>query len=61
MLIYLERMKSLQKRNMLQPKSSKKQKQLKNSLKFKVVDSRETVDFMQKERAKLRGKVSNKI
>lgn len=56
----LERMKSLQKRNMLQPKSSKKQKQLKASLKFKVVDGREARDFMQQERAKLKKKISKK-
>jgi hypothetical protein len=45
---------------MLQPKSSKKQKQLKASLKFKVVDGREARDFMQQERAKLKKKISKK-
>lgn len=49
-------MKSLQKRNMIQPKSWKKSKQLKTNLKFKVVDSREVRDFMDVERKKLRGK-----
>jgi hypothetical protein len=38
---------------MLQPKSNKKQKQLKTNLKYKVVDNREVRDFMKEERAKL--------
>jgi len=51
--ILAERMKSLQKRNMLQPKSTKKQKQLKSNLKFKVTESREAREFMEEERLKL--------
>lgn len=51
--ILKERMKSLQKRNMIQPQSTKKQKQLKANLKFKVVDSREARQFMAQELAKI--------
>jgi hypothetical protein len=50
-----ERMVSLQKRNMLQPKSTKKQKQLKINLKWKVTDKRDAREFMEAERAKLQG------
>lgn len=39
---------------MLQPKSNKKQKQLKTSLKFKVVEGREAREFMDEERRKLK-------
>jgi len=52
--VFQERMKSLQKRNVLQPKSVKRQKQLKNTLKYKVVDKRESREFLEKEMSKIK-------
>lgn len=45
----------MEKRNIMQPKSTKKPKQLKNNLKFKVAESREAREFLDNERKKLKG------
>lgn len=48
-----ERVKSLEKRNILPIKSDKKANTLKTSLKFKVVNKRETTEFLENEFRKI--------
>ncbi|CAD5229777.1 unnamed protein product [Bursaphelenchus xylophilus] len=51
--ILSERLRSMEKRNLLACKSDKKPKELKHSLKFKVTNKRETTEFLEAEMAKL--------